>query len=679
MTARPLLALALLMWLAALGRDALDAWIDATVLPPLLAETSAEVRARDGTLLRAYTVGDGTWRLATTPGAVDPRYIAMLIRYEDKRFPHHHGVDPLAMARALGQAVLGGGIVSGGSTLTMQVARLIEDSGTGALGGKLRQMRVALALERRLSKDEILALYLNHAPFGGNLEGVAAASRAWFGKPPARLTPAQAALLVALPQSPEGRRPDRHPARARAARDRVLARMVRDGLLPADEAAAALTEPVPGARADFPLLAPHLADRLRAADPFAAVHQTTLDAALQARLEDLAARSLSGRADRLQVAIVVADHRSGEILASIGSAAYAADARQGFVDMTAALRSPGSTLKPMIYALAFDRGLAHPETLLPDRPTDFAGYRPVNFDGLFRGELPARSALQLSLNLPAVSLLEAIGPAHLMAALRRTGAAPVIPDGGTPGLAIALGGIGLTLTDLVRAYAALAHGGMAVDLRATPDASPGFLPHRLFADTAAWQVADILRDTPRPAGIRGAGIAFKTGTSYGHRDAWALGFDGAHVVGVWMGRADGTPVPGAFGGDLAAPVLFAAFERLGPVTPLPPPPPATLILAADRLPPPLRSFRPRGLSAAGSTAPGGPAIAFPPDGAVIEGTALTVRVRDGQPPWTWLANGLPVATSHRPETTLPDLGPGFSALTVIDAAGRAASARVELR
>jgi penicillin-binding protein 1C len=251
----------------------------------------------------------------------------------------------------------------------------------------------------------------------------------------------------------------------------------------------------------------------------------------------------------------------------------------------------------------------------------------------------------------------------------------VVPGGGPPGLATALGGLGLSLTDLARAYAALAHGGQAVDLRATPAPTPGFLPRRLFADTAAWQVADILADTPRPAGIRGDGIAYKTGTSYGHRDTWAIGFDGAHVVAVWMGRADGTPVPGAFGAGLAAPVLFAAFERLGPrAEPLPPPPPATLIVAADRLPAPLRRF-----TRAGEDPAGGPAILFPPDGAVIEGTRLTVRVQDGQPPWTWLANGLPVATSHRPETLLPDLGRGFSALTVIDAAGRAASARVELR
>ncbi len=675
MRARWLILAAVLMFSAAAARDAFDRWIDATVLPVLVAEQSVEVLDRNGALLRAYTVADGRWRMAVTLDAVDAAYVQMLVRYEDGRFYDHAGVDPWAMARALWQAATNGRVVSGGSTLTMQVARLIEDSGTGAWDGKLRQIRVALALERRFSKDEILTIYLNRAPFGGNIEGVRAAAYAWFGKPPARLTPAEAALLVALPQAPESRRPDRHPDAARAARDRVLARMARDGILTAEEAAAALTERSPDRRREFPLLAPHLADRLRSENPLLALHLTTLDANLQARVEDLARAAVAGEADRLQVAIMVADHRSGEILATVGSSSYQADARQGFVDMTTALRSPGSTLKPVIYGLAFDRGLAHPETLIADRPVDFDGYRPQNFDGVFRGELRVRQALQWSLNIPAVSLLDAMGPQHLMAALRRAGTDPVIPGGGAPGLAVGLGGLGMSLSDLMRVYAALGNGGEAVDLRVTPDPTPGFLPRRVLAETAAWQVADILRDVPRPAGVVQDGIAWKTGTSYGHRDAWALGFDGRYVVGVWMGRADGTPVPGAFGGDLAAPVMFSAFARTaGQVTPLPPPPPATLIVAGDRLPLPLQRFRPPG-----AAPEGGPEIAFPPDGAVVEGTTIVARVTEGAPPFTWLANGLPVLTTRDREVPLPDLGRGFSALVVIDANGQSARAQVELK
>ncbi|RMD91730.1 MAG: penicillin-binding protein 1C, partial [Alphaproteobacteria bacterium] len=399
----PLVA-ALMLWAAALARDALDAWIAATDLPPLAVETSPELRDREGRLLRAFTVGEGRWRLATRLEGVDPGYLAMLIAYEDRRFWQHRGVDWRALARAAVQAVMAGRIVSGGSTLTMQLARLLEEGPTGSLAGKLRQMRVALALERQVPKHEILELYLNLAPFGGNLEGVRAASLAWFGKEPARLTPAEAALLVALPQSPERRRPDRHAAAARAARDRVLADMQASGVIDAGTAAAARREPVPTHRRPFPALAPHLTARLVAGRPDARLHRTTLDAGLQARLEALAARAAREAGERLSVAIMVADHRTGEILASVGSAGYTDAARQGYVDMTRALRSPGSTLKPLVYGLAFDQGLAHPDTLIEDRPVAFGAYAPENFDGRYHGTLRLRDALIQSLNIPAVML-----------------------------------------------------------------------------------------------------------------------------------------------------------------------------------------------------------------------------------------------------------------------------------
>jgi penicillin-binding protein 1C len=253
----------------------------------------------------------------------------------------------------------------------MQVARLLEDGPTGRWQGKLRQTRLALALERHLTKDEILTLYLNRAPYGGNLEGLRAATRAWFGKDPRRLTPAEAALMVALPQSPETRRPDRAPDAARAARDRVLARMAAAGVIDPDTAAAALREAIPPARRDFPAIAPHLADRMRAERPEVATHRLTIDAEVQRKLERLAARVTAEAGDRMSIAILVADHRTGEVLASVGSAGYRDGQRQGFIDMTLALRSPGSTLKPFVYGLAFELGLAPPETLIEDRPTAF--------------------------------------------------------------------------------------------------------------------------------------------------------------------------------------------------------------------------------------------------------------------------------------------------------------------
>lgn len=669
------IALAALLFAGAMARDRLDDWIATTDLPPLTAETGTEVTARDGTLLRAFTVADGRWRL--DPGPVDPLFTEMLMAYEDRRFESHHGIDLRALLRAGLQSLAAGRIVSGGSTLTMQVARLLEDSGTGRLYGKIRQIRVALALEQRLSKAEILSLYLRIAPYGGNLEGIRAASLAWFGKEPRRLTPAEAAFLVALPQSPETRRPDRFPKAAETARDRVLAVMTARGTLTEDRADTARREAIPRIRRDFPALAPHLAARLRAEDPLSPRIATTIDARLQRALEALAARAVASQGDRLSLAMVVADHRTGEILASVGSPDWTDDRRAGFVDMTTALRSPGSTLKPFVYALAFDDGLAHPETLIEDRPVAFGTYAPQNFDRQYRGTIPVRHALQLSLNIPVVSLTEALGPARLVSALRRAGANPVIP-GGQPGLAVALGGLGISLTDLVQSYAALARLGAPIRLSPLPDAPQ---PHgqQLFSPEAAWLTADILAGLPPPPNAPRGRIAYKTGTSYGHRDAWALGFDGAHVAGVWMGRADGAPVAGAFGGELAAPILFEAFQRLKSLPdPLPSPPPSTLILPNARLPQPLQHFHPRGIA---SDKPAeAPEVAFPPDGARIETSGpLPLKVRGGTPPFTWLANGQPVILAGRArEATIPAPGAGYLSLTVIDAKGQSATTTATL-
>jgi penicillin-binding protein 1C len=379
----------------------------------------------------------------------------------------------------------------------------------------------------------------------------------------------------------------------------------------------------------------------------------------------------------MQVAIVVADHKTGEILASIGSAAYRADQRQGFVDMTTALRSPGSTLKPLIYGLAFDEGLAHPETLIDDAPTDFNGYRPQNFDRQFRGTIRVREALQLSLNLPVVALTEALGPAKLLQALDRAQVNFALPTG-EPGLAVALGGIGVTLQDMVQLYAGIANGGQAQPLHYLPTVPQD--TQRVLTPVAAWEVADILAGLAPPPGAPENRLAYKTGTSYGHRDAWAIGFDGTHVIGVWLGRPDGTPVPGAFGADVAAPVLFQAFARLKPaLTPQPPAPPATLLVANAQLPQPLRQFRSRSAAFQSLDAP---AVAFPPDGSEVEllPEGLMVRVEGGTAPFTWLANGTPVSTGQTArEAMLADLGRGFVTLSVIDATGRSARASVRLR
>lgn len=671
---RLLLALAVTLWTVAFGNDRLSQWVATTELPVLVHATSSEVRDRHGELLRAYTIEDGLWRMAVTRDQVDPLFYEMLIAYEDKRFYRHGGVDLLATLRAVAQGLREGRIVSGASTLTMQVARLLEDGTTGQWQGKLRQVRVALALERRMSKDEILALYSLLAPYGGNVEGVRAASLIWLGKEPRRLTPAEAALLVALPQAPESRRPDRHPEAARDARNRVMLRMADAGVIPLTAAHSDALDPSPKGRHPMPQLAPHMADRAVARRD--GRHDLTLDAGLQRSLEALA-RSHAARLDpRLSLAIVLADHQTGEILASVGSPDYASAQNDGFVDMTQAQRSPGSTLKPLVYGLAFDRGLAHPETLILDTPVQFGSYAPQNFDGQYRGELSVRRALQLSLNIPVVRLTEALGPAHLLAALKGAGLKPAL-QGGAPGLALSLGGVGLTLEEMTQLYAGLAHGGIARPLRWRVEDSGEGAQGQVLSAASAWQVQRILSDIPPPPTAGTAGqVAWKSGTSYGHRDAWALGWDGRHVAGVWIGRPDGTPVPGAFGAGLAAPVLFEALHRASPrPAPLGPPPPETLITTNAKLPANLQRFGPRADAVALQ-------VTFPPNGATLQANEMgvPVKLRGGTPPFTILANGAVLATGlRRPQILAPLSGPGFTTISVIDSLGQSGRTTIELR
>ncbi|WP_295443421.1 penicillin-binding protein 1C [uncultured Thiodictyon sp.] len=677
--------------LAVLGLAAwlgLTALVDHTAVPNLQVPTSTLVLDRDGRLLRPFTVDRGRWRLPLDLAAVDPRFIKLLLAVEDRRFYSHHGVDPLALVRAATQLATRGLIVSGGSTLTMQLARLLDGGGTRSAAGKVRQALGALALERNADKAQILAAYLTVAPYGGNLEGLRAGSLAWFGKEPKHLTTAEAAFLVALPQAPEARRPDRDPAAARRARDRVLGRALALGLIDAQAATAARREPVPTARRPFPMLAPHLGTRLALAFPGRSVHRTTLDTGVQGRLETLAADRASAIDPRVSVAVLVADHGNGEVLATVGSAGLFDGDRQGHVDMTRALRSPGSTLKPLIYGLAFESGIAHPESLIEDRPTAFAGYVPGNFDRSFQGTVTVRRALALSLNVPAVQLLDAVGPARLLARMRRAGAAPVLADGAPPGLAIGLGGLGLSLFDLVRIYAAIARGGESLDLHETLDGPAVVGPgRRVLEERAAWYLTSILSEVPAPNDAAPQGISYKTGTSYGYRDAWAIGYDGRRVVGVWVGRPDGAPVPGLKGVDMAVPILLDAFTRLGPRSPLPSAPPGALMAATNALPPTLRHARVR--DAGVGAAPAGPEIAFPPDGARLDvgfdqadrsGATLALKVRNGHPPFTWFADGRPIGQEPFARTIeWQPAGPGYAAISVVDGRGRSSRVRVYLR
>jgi len=647
---------------------------------------STQVVDREGRLLRAYAAADGRWRLPATVEDVDPRFLRMLFAYEDKRFYSHHGVDPLAVLRAAWQLVTHGRIVSGASTLTMQVARLLEPRSERSIAAKLRQMVRALELDATMSKDEILSLYLGLAPYGGNLEGIRAASFAYFGKEPRRLAVHEAALLVALPQSPEARRPDRAPERARFARDRVLDRIARDVQIPADEIALAKTEPVPLVRRPMPSFAPHASDQTISSAPGTLLHKLTLDLHLQKNLEGLARERAQALGPDISVAIVAVDHASGEIRAHVGSADYFDETRAGQVDMTQALRSPGSALKPFIYGLGFEDGLVHPETLIEDRPSRYGNYAPENFDLTFQGTVTVRKALQLSLNVPVIALLDKVGSSRLTARLSQAGAPLVLPKGEVPGLAMGLGGVGVKLADLTMLYAGLARLGSAIPLiERADDAALARPPRRLLDPVAAWYVGNILLGTPPPENAARNRIAFKTGTSYGYRDAWAVGFDGARTIGVWVGRPDGAPVPGMTGRTAAAPILFDAFARTGDtIAVLPPAPKGTIFAAHGKLPLPLQRYRPDRL--VGDPAEPPLRILYPPHGARIEsgiGGALepvALKVSGGIEPLTVLVNGMPLADQSRRRTILVDPGgPGFVRLTVIDAKGTTDSVVVRMQ
>ena len=643
-------------------------------------QVSTTIVDRNGKLLRAYAMADGRWRLPVDARTgVDPGYLKLLLAYEDRRFYSHSGVDPFALGRAAFQLVTRGHIVSGGSTITMQLARLMEPRRERSVYAKLRQMVRALEIERQLNKDQILDLYLALAPFGGNLEGVRAASIAYFGKEPKRLSLPESALLVALPQSPETRRVDRYPDVARAARDRVLDRMVEDSRVSEEEAASAKATPVPRLRKPMPILAPHSADQAIANVKDADVIRLTLDGSLQKVLEALARDRAAALGPNISVAIVAVDNESGDVLARIGSPDYFDDRRAGQVDMTRAVRSPGSTLKPFIYGLAFEDGFVHPESLIDDRPIRFGSYAPENFDMTFQGTVPVRKALQLSLNVPAIALLDRVGASRLSSRLKQAGANLVLPKDEAPGLAMGLGGVGVTLQDLVQLYSGLARLGTTRPLcEIAKDEPRDFL--RLMDQVAAWQVGNVLIGTPPPENGVHNRIAFKTGTSYGYRDAWSVGFDGRLTIGVWVGRPDGAPVPGLVGRTAAAPILFDAFARTGKLpAALPKPPKGALVASNAKLPLPLRRFRPVGelVRTGGEQAPH---IQFPLNGSRIDVdrsgsaqfSAMPVKVAGGVLPMTMLVNGVSVGEiDGRRQRLVDPPGPGFARLTVIDATGAA--------
>ena len=603
--------------------------------PPNLArlhDVGTEVVDRQGRTVALLPAPGGVWRFVTEAAEVSPAFLDLLIATEDRAFWHHPGVNPVALARALVQDIAARRVVSGGSTLTMQAARLLEPR-PRTVRSKLIEIFRALQLEAHFSKREILGMWLTLAPYGGNLEGVRAGALAWFGTSPRLLEPAQAALLVAIPRRPEALRPDRHAARARLLRDRILAA---NGIGDAPD--------VPTARVPLPRHAP------QAVAGFAGPARvaTTLDLPLQQAVERLAAERVATLPERASLALLIADASSREIRA-VATAS-------GFLDLSRAVRSPGSALKPFIYALAFQDGLAGPETVLDDTPRRFGHYAPEDFDHGFAGEVTAAEALRRSLNLPAVALLDRVGPMRFAAVLQAAGVKLRLPAGADPSLPLALGGAGITPRQIAGLYAALATDGAASALILRPEDRR---PPRAFLDPrAAAAIAGVLTQ-PFP-GSTASGVAWKTGTSWGGRDAWAVGFDAHHVAAVWIGRPDGTPLPGATGRGLAVPVLSRLFDLLPPA-PRATPEPARPEAAARRA----DALR----------------LLFPPPDAVLGfGGPVVLRAMGGRRPLTFLIDGAPIAAdpARREAAWLPQAA-GFYRVTVLDAEGSAARASVRIK
>ena len=541
-------------------------WLADRIWPlPLPQDDLARVvLAEDGTPLWRFADANGVWRYPVQTNEVSPYYLDALLTYEDRWFYQHPGVNPLALVRATWQNLTGARVVSGGSTLSMQVARLL-DPHSRTFHGKLRQLWRTAQLEWHLSKEQILSLYLNRAPFGGTLQGVAAASWAYLGKSPAQLTHAEAALLAVLPQAPSRLRPDRHPQRAQEARDKVLRRLAEFQVWPQAAVDEALEEPLLLAPRLEPSLAPLLARRLNRPDSPPLI-RTTLDATLQRRLEDLLLGWRARLPEHTSAAILVVEEETMAVRAYLGSVDINDAKRFGHVDMVSALRSPGSTLKPFLYGMALDDGLIHSESLLQDVPRRYGDYRPGNFSMGFTGAVPASTALSSSLNLPAVQLLEAYGPKRFAAQMRIGGVPLALPALAEPNLALILGGAGSRLEDLVSGYSAFARDGKSATIRLQPDDELRERP--MLSPGAAWIVRRILSGQARPDRdpraelVQRPVLAWKTGTSYGFRDAWAIGVGPRYLIGVWIGRPDGTPVPGQFGLASAAPLMLQVHDVL---------------------------------------------------------------------------------------------------------------------
>jgi len=637
-------------------------------------------------ILSVSLAKDEHYRLAVKLKDIDPLYLKCLIAYEDKRFYYHFGVDFLAIGRALSQWILAGKVVSGGSTLSLQTVRLLEPRPRTLLS-KSKEMLRAFQLEYHYSKQDILEMYLSLAPYGGNIEGIRAASLSYFKKEPKQLTVSEAALLVAIPQQPTRLRPHVFPERARYHRDKLITRMASLGILTAQQAIEAKEDKLPIVKTAFPRLGLHLVHHLISASPHSTLFQTTLDAGLQQQVETLLKQKIAMLDPMHTIAVLVVENKTRRILAYVGSADFFDDKRCGQVDMITAIRSPGSALKPFIYAMGFEAKIIHPDTIIQDVATSFKDYAPSNFKDVFHGAVTIREALQHSFNIPAVAVLEKMGAETFAAHLRSLGITLKFnQDMINASLPIALGGVGTRLFELTALYCALANDGLYQPLSYRMEAASQSSIHTLVTADAAQSVKAILEEAPLPEGwvdwsiTHHMPVAYKTGTSYGFRDALAIGFTQDYTVGVWVGRPDGTASSGCTGRTHAAPLLFKVFDLL---------PQNSLYTkgskyyhkqtAQHRVPKSLSRFN-RALKE--HIQQDTFKIIFPKDGTTLnvkKEQVIPISFMGGKPPYYVYENsrtlGQPI---HKKEILWKPKGTGFWELTVLDSEGHSAASVIQI-
>ena len=553
---------------------------------------SVSVEYRDGRPAHVFLSSDEKWRLPVELERVDPKLVESLVALEDKRFWSHHGVDPIAISRAAITDVVHLRRVSGGSTLSMQLARLLEPR-RRTIPSKLVDMFRALQLDARLSKREILEHYLARTPYGKNVEGIESAAWSYFGHGAQHLSPLEIATLLAVPQGPTRFAPSKaNQTRLRERRDRILAKLIAAGVFSSADTEAARAEALavepPIRLRPMPREAIHAAVWARGQHPHEVRIRTTLDRGAQSVVEKLVGSygaELQQRAIH-NAAIVVVDHRTREVVALTGNLDFDDAKHGGQISMFARPRSPGSTLKPLLYALAIDRGLALPEYLVTDVPSEYGTYRPRNFDGDYAGLITLRESLNRSLNLPFIDLLAKLGVETFIGELQRSGVSHARATPGEYGLSLIAGGIELTPLEVANLYATLAENGVHRALRmfASDRAST---PSTIYGSAAAHLTREALSlrdrpDFPKRRDIRRgapAEIHWKTGTSFGYRDAWAVGSGPQYTAAIWTGNVDQHASRDLVGSEAAAPLLFDVLEGLADRTrtQVPPSPPGDLV------------------------------------------------------------------------------------------------------